>query len=209
MRRYIEMIISTEFAEKEVYLWPIQLNGVLKDSTCMFIITLSINKHRTLHRIAVDEDLIFMGMMYRPGLDWKRCKQIDYVDPEPPRSLDPTKNSIGEHIFENVSAYKCDDVYISAITVNSHMQAACTSIMEDQRNTEGFIGMWPIRREEFSIASRSTARWNYYVKYDHKCNFLGVYLRSNNSYGQCQKDASSLHPTKQRPALTCLNLFPH
>ncbi|CCU82372.1 CSEP0462 putative effector protein [Blumeria hordei DH14] len=142
--KYINKIISTEFAEKEVYLWPIQVNGMLNESTCT-----------TLHRIAVDEDLIFMGMMYRPGSEWKRCKHIEYVDPEPPRSLDPTKNSIGEHIFENVRAYKCDDVYISAITVNSHMQAACTSIMEDQRNTVGFIGMWPVRREEFSIASRS------------------------------------------------------
>ncbi|SZF03211.1 unnamed protein product [Blumeria hordei] len=181
--RHIDMISSTEFAEKDVYLWPIQLNGMLKESTCTFIITLSL------------------------CLDWKRCKQIEYVDPEPPRSLDPTKNSIGEHIFENVSAYKCDDVYISAITVNSHMQAACASIIEDQRNTVGFIEMWPIRQEEFSITPRT--KWNYYVKYDHKCNFLGVHRRSNNSYGQCQKDESSLHPTKQRPALTCLNLFPH
>ncbi|CCU82371.1 CSEP0158 putative effector protein [Blumeria hordei DH14] len=182
--KHINKIISTEFAEKE-----------------------SLDKNKTPYRIAVDKDLIFMGLMYRPGLDWKRCKQIDYVDPEPPRSLDPTKNSIGEHIFENVSAYKCDDVYISAITINSHMQAACTSLKEDQRNTGGFIGMWPIRREEFSITPRT--KWNYYVKYDHKCNFLGVHLHFSKSYGECQKDESSLHPTKQRPALTCLNLFPH
>ncbi|CCU78451.1 CSEP0396 putative effector protein [Blumeria hordei DH14] len=189
--KYINKIISTEFAEKEVYLWPIQ----------------SLDKQKTLYRIAVDKDKIFMGMTYRVGPEWMRCKQIDYVDPEPPRSLDPTKNSIGEQIFENVSAYKCDDAYISAITVNSHMQAACASIIEDQRKTVGFIGIWPIRREEFSITPRK--KWNYYVKYDHECNFLGVHVRYNNSYGQCQKDESSLHPTKRRPALTCLNLFPH
>ncbi|SZF03208.1 unnamed protein product [Blumeria hordei] len=197
---YIHKIISAEFAEKEVYLWPIQVKGMLKDSTY---------KIKTLHRIAVDRDMVFMGMMYRLGSQWKRCKQVEYVDPEPPRSLDPTKNSIGEHIFENVSAYKCDDVYISAITINSHMQAACTSLKEDQRNLVGSIEMWQIRREEFSIASRSTEKWNYYVKYDHKCNFLGVHRRSNKIYVECQKDESSLQPTKQRPALTCLNLFPH
>ncbi|CCU82370.1 putative candidate secreted effector protein [Blumeria hordei DH14] len=188
---YIHKIISTEFAEKEVYLWPIQL----------------LDTKKTPHRIAVDRDMVFMGMMYRQGSQWERCKQIEYVDPEPPRSLDPTKNSIGEHIFENVSAYKCDDVYLSAITINSHMQAACTSLMEDQRNLVGSIEMWPIRREEFSMAS--ITRWNYYVKYDHECNFLGVYLRLNNSYVECEKDESSLHPNKQRPTLTCLNLFPH
>ncbi|SZF03213.1 unnamed protein product [Blumeria hordei] len=198
--RHIDMISSTEFAEKEVYIWPMQSSGILKETTY---------KNKTPHRIAVDKDLIFMGMMYRLDSRWKRCKQIEYVDPEPPRSLDPTKNSVGEHIFENVSAYKCDDVYISAITVNSHMQAACTSIFEDQRNTVGFIEMWPIRQEEFPIIARSTAKRNYFVKFDQSCNFLGVYLRFSNSYGECQKDESSLHPTKQRPTLTCLNLFPH
>ncbi|CCU82369.1 putative candidate secreted effector protein [Blumeria hordei DH14] len=199
MRHYIDTIISTEFVEKQVYLWPIQVNGKFRKY--------SLDKIKTLHRMAVDKDLIFMGMMYRQGSEWKRCKHIEYVDPEPPRSLDPTKNSIGEYIFENVSAYKCDDVYLSAITINSHMQAACTSLSEDQRNTVGFIAMWPIRREEFSMAS--ITRWNYYVKYDHECNFLGVYLRLNNSYAECEKDESSLHPNKQRPTLTCLNLFPH
>ncbi|CCU82374.1 CSEP0261 putative effector protein [Blumeria hordei DH14] len=164
--RHIDMITSTELAEK------------------------LLDKHKTPHRIAVDKDLVFMGMMYRLGSEWKRCKHIEYVDPEPPRSLDPTKNSVGEHIFENVSAYKCDDVYISAITVNSHMQAACTSIFEDQRKI-------------------STAKRNYFVKFDLECNFLDVYVRSNNNYSRCQKDKSSLHPTKQRPTLTCLNLFPH
>ncbi|SZF03212.1 unnamed protein product [Blumeria hordei] len=223
--RHIDMITSTELAEK-VYLWPYHSNGILKDSTCTFIITLFLHKHKTPHRIAVDKDLVFMGMMYRLGSEWKRCKHIEYVDPEPPRSLDPTKNSVGEHIFENVSAYKCDDVYISAITVNSHMQAACTSIFEDkqkffaqvsmhavpyldQRNRIGFIRMWPIRQEEFPIIARSTAKRNYFVKFDLECNFLDVYVRSNNNYSRCQKDKSSLHPTKQRPTLTCLNLFPH
>ncbi|SZF05762.1 unnamed protein product [Blumeria hordei] len=74
--KYINKIISTEFAEKEVYLWPIQVNGMLNESTY---------KIKTLHRMAVDKDLIFMGMMYRQGSEWKRCKHIEYVDPEPPR----------------------------------------------------------------------------------------------------------------------------
>ncbi|CAD6505098.1 BgTH12-00596 [Blumeria graminis f. sp. triticale] len=205
---HIDMIIATEFAENMVSIWPIQINGKLKENTCTFIITLSL-RQKTNYRIAVDKNLIFLGMMYRLDSGWKRCAQIEYVDPEPPRSLDPTKNSIGERIFENVSAYKCDDVYFSAITVNSHMQAACTSISEDTRLQEGYNRMWPIRKEEFPTTSRGTKDWNYYIKFDLDCNFLGVHVRLNNRYRECPKDTSSLHPAKQRPTLTCLNLFPH
>ncbi|CCU83252.1 putative effector protein, partial [Blumeria hordei DH14] len=43
MRHYIDTIISTEFVEKQVYLWPIQ----------------SLDKNKTPYRIAVDKDKIF------------------------------------------------------------------------------------------------------------------------------------------------------
>ncbi|CAD6505091.1 BgTH12-00589 [Blumeria graminis f. sp. triticale] len=200
VRKHILTIYSTEFGERTVTIWPILINGMCKEGTY---------KLQTPYRIAVDKNLIFLGMMYRLGSHWKRCEQIEYDDSEPSRSLDPTKNSIGERIFENVSAYKCDDVYFSAITVNSHMQAACTSISEDTRLQEGYNRMWPIRKEEFPTTSRGTKDWNYYIKFDLDCNFLGVHVRLNNRYRECPKDTSSLHPAKQRPTLTCLNLFPH
>ncbi|CAD6505097.1 BgTH12-00595 [Blumeria graminis f. sp. triticale] len=200
IRKHILTIYSTEFGENTVTIWPILINGMCKEDTY---------KLQTPYRIAVDKNLIFLGMMYRLGSHWKRCEQIEYDHSEPSRSLDPTKNSIGERIFENVSAYKCDVVYFSAITVNSHMQAACASIFEGHRKGESETRMWPIRKEEFPTTSRGTKDWNYYIKFDLDCNFLGVHVRLNNRYRECPKDTSSLHPAKQRPTLTCLNLFPH
>lgn len=186
-------VSSDDFSGSDVYLWPVYADGMVRPGSLA----------RTgLYRIATNGAKNMLGLMYRNNKDWHRCIEMKSVDPKLSTVGDGTKNSIGETIFDNLSAYKCGQRIFSIITLNSHMQAACRVIREDARKAaagessfpipdpaakHGEINtrFWPLRLPELN-GDKNVQRQRYsYLKLDLDCKFLGVFKCVNGKFFSC------------------------
>ncbi|CCU83036.1 CSEP0155 putative effector protein [Blumeria hordei DH14] len=187
-------INSHQFGDNEIYLWSIYGDGD-------FLV-----KRAGPYRIAVNKAKDIVGLAYRKNNHWLRCTEMQSVDPKPPKVIDGTKNSIGETLFANISPFKCGNKLFSAITLNSHMQAACRVIQEDankaineefsfpmpdlaEKNEGRNTGFWPIRQLEMGSGrvGKGIKRRNIFIKLNSACDFLGVYARVGDKFLECQK----------------------
>ncbi|CAD6506556.1 BgTH12-07783 [Blumeria graminis f. sp. triticale] len=197
-------INSPQFGGNEIYLWSIYGEGDVRKYEC---------KNAGPYRIAVNKAKDILGLAFRNKANWFRCIEMQSVDSKPPRAIDGTKNSIGEALFDNISPFKCGYKTFSAITLNSHMQAACRVIQEDtdkamtrdlsfpmpdpaEKDGEGSTRFWPIRQLEKGDDRTSLKRRNIFIKLNFSCEFLGVYIRVGDEFLECQKLGTYL-PTNE------------
>ncbi|EPQ61726.1 putative secreted effector protein [Blumeria graminis f. sp. tritici 96224] len=126
-----------------------------------------------------------LALIYKDEDRWKKCDGIYYLDPEPPRLSEDTKTSVGETIYEGISAFRCGNDKFSATTVNSHIQAGCNRVRslvnprgintyEFPRSPENIqykskpVWHWPLRRFETNDRSSSKYPLRTTLKYtDH------------------------------------------
>ncbi|CAD6498783.1 BgTH12-04443 [Blumeria graminis f. sp. triticale] len=180
-----------EFGGKTVFSWPIGVNGENQSFR---------NSKSKRYRVVLDLSGNHRGMIYSFKGIWKPCLKLQYIEPEPPRSLSKYETSVGEAIFENISAFRCEDYIYTAITINSHMQIACS-----QFKKLGHLGstnklhypsslhiklkstwFWPLRRPELSVGQDRNVK-QHSILLGRNCEFLGAYYLTNANQLACQK----------------------
>ncbi|CCU77619.1 putative candidate secreted effector protein [Blumeria hordei DH14] len=181
-----------DFGGKTIFSWPVGLNGEKR---------LFSNAKSKRFRVTVDKSGHHWGMIYSSRGRWKPCLKLQYIEPEPPRSLSKYETSVGEAIFEDISAFRCEDYVYTAITINSHMQIACNQLKQlgDLGSTNKLqhsssslhikqksAWFWPLRQSEFSLSQDKNVK-QHSILLGRNCEFLGAYYLSNANQLKCQK----------------------
>ncbi|VDB94469.1 BgtE-20116 [Blumeria graminis f. sp. tritici] len=158
--------------------------------------------------IAIDFKYETLGMVYKTKDNWVKYDGLWEMEPERRQINDPQKNSIGEAIFEGLSAYKCDSFKFSRETINSHMQVACGILQKVQKSPAhvkrgrvcpavvetdtGSLTAWkfPLQLPEKDlITGNKFLTHDCVIILDKQCHFHGVYRYSKKMSVKCNRSS--------------------
>lgn len=157
---------------------------------------------QTRFRVVLDSSGNNRGLIQSNGGDWSWCQDIQFIDKKPARSLNKHKTSVGEDYFNVNRDFMCGDQLITAVTINSHMQAACIRVQAllklggkkklrypwSPPNVEYKskpIWYWPIRLSE--LHDEKLFRKHQLIILTSNCEFLGIYYLVGAQKVECQK----------------------
>ncbi|CCU77622.1 putative candidate secreted effector protein [Blumeria hordei DH14] len=157
---------------------------------------------KTMFRVVLDSTGKSRGLIQSHGGDWSWCQDIQFIDTKPTKSLNKHKNSVGENYYNVNGDVLCGDQTITAITINSHMQAACIRVQAllksggtrklrypwSPPNVEYQskpIWYWPIRLPE--IYGQKLSRMHQLIFLTSNCEYLGIFYFLGAQKMECQK----------------------
>ncbi|CAD6498921.1 BgTH12-04577 [Blumeria graminis f. sp. triticale] len=171
-----------------------------------------------LSLMVIDSQHQLLGMVNRVGTRWEKCAVLWEREPELPRVVDRTRNSIGERLFSGAGGYRCKSLLFTRESVNSHMQVACTLITPPDGipasnwkinltslGIKPIIGkheLWkmnlklPESNEPVDVINTKISN-KAVIVLDQQCNFYGVYWHAFKVLTLCVD--LSLFPSPKRP----------
>ncbi|CCU77626.1 CSEP0391 putative effector protein [Blumeria hordei DH14] len=197
---HLKTHVMPEFDNQKIWSWP----ATFKTDK---LSTESIGKNR--FRVTLDHEGKKRGMIQKNRSPWKRCNDIFFKSENPLTHLEKHKPSLGEDFFNVNSDFLCGEQTITAISINSHMQAACQRVQAlinpeivnilrypwSPKNIEYQskpTWYWPIRLPELHDQKQILYGKHQLILLSSNCEFLGIFYFVGAQRVECHKQQAPL-----------------
>ncbi|SZF00509.1 unnamed protein product [Blumeria hordei] len=208
--------ILSEFGNEMIWSWPVQF--VMEKKTYE-------STRKILFRATINRFGNKMGMIYKTEDSWRRCSVISYMDKIQKTAIKKHKTAVDKELLYEDNDFQCGDQIINAITINSHLRAACPRVwalvksgnmneylypwsLSGLSHNSNLIWYWPIRKPELSNGQELDNSKHQLISLGNKCEFLGVYYLVDDRRTECRKLNKSLLSLELRTKSANLELNP-